>query len=56
MSPERTRAYDAEILQCHACAAADIAQRMYLDSKGDPAGLRRRIFERQPVRPTPATD
>lgn len=54
MDPERTRAYDAEILQCHRCAAGDVAERMYRANNGDVAGMRRRTFERTPVRPPPA--
>lgn len=45
MSLDRSRAYDAEIVICHACKAGDIAERMYRAGNGDPAGMRRRIFE-----------
>lgn len=44
----RDQDYDAEILVCHACRAADLTERVYRDGKGDPAGIRRQIVERRP--------
>lgn len=55
MDPDRTRAYDAEIVRCHRCAAGDVAERMYRADNGDPAGIRRRTFERTPMRPPPVS-
>lgn len=46
MGHGRDQAYDAEIWVCHACAAGDREERKWRDGKGDMAGVKRRIWER----------
>lgn len=41
----REGAYSAEMVACHACAAAERAERVYREGNGDMAGVRRRVFE-----------
>lgn len=46
MAPGRDDAYDAEILVCHACAAADRAEQAFRQQDHpDLAGVKRRIYE-----------
>jgi hypothetical protein len=41
----REDAYEAEMIACHACAAAERAERVYREGNGDMAGIRRRVYE-----------
>lgn len=46
MDPERADAYDARVVVCHACAAADRAEKAFRSQDNpDLAGLKRQVWE-----------